>query len=745
MTTISDLKRYCQSACVNLWGEPDQRTKRELRWNGGDSYGYRSFNLRKRSWYDAGAQLGGSTLQLAAYALGKVTKPLRGPDLIAAWQFAFDQKWIPDPPPQKKNGGGRPVIATYPYHDENAALLFEVVRFDTSDPEERFRQRQPDGKGNWIWNIKGVRRVLYRLPQLIAAVKAGERVLVSEGEKDANTAVKLGYAATTMPGGIGKWRGEYDEFFRNADVVVVSDNDPQLKDPKTGGPQFHPDGKPKLPGQDHAAKLAKRLSKVAQRVRVIMFPVKDLSDWVAGGGNHEQLDEMIEQTLAIEAKTLDEVTEAKTESAGLEDSVALAFAGQHADQLRYVAKSSQWMRWDGLRWQVEDTLAAFDSSRMLCRAAGDAKAKTVAAVVTLARSDRRLAAKLDQWDGHAMLFNTTRGTIDLVTGIERAPDRNDYITKRAGTWLAERGTPHPLWTNFLDLVTEADETLIGFLQRLAGYCLTGLVREHVLAFLYGLGRNGKGVFVGTLAKIMNDYAIIAPIEMFLASKHERHPTEIARLKGARLVIAQETQKGRRWDETKLKVLTGGDRLSGHFMRQDYFDFDPTHKIIVTGNHKPSLSAVNEAIRQRVLLTPFSVVIPVEQQDPDFGAKLIPELPAILRWAVDGCLEWQRDGLSVPGRVRQASEQYFANQDSLEQWLADCVDDRDPRVFTTTRVLFTSWKTWSEQRGMRPGSEKDFVESLADKGHEQHRLNYGRGFKGLALHPDDLGPSPDKGW
>jgi hypothetical protein len=134
---------------------------------------------------------------------------------------------------------------------------------------------------------QGVRQVLYRLPHLIAAVKAGALVLVTEGERDANSAVKLGYAATTMPGGVGKWRGEYDEFFRSADVVVVSDNDPQLKDPNTGKLQFHPDGRPILPGQDHAAKLAKRLSKVATRVRTIIFPQKDLSEWIAKGGTRE--------------------------------------------------------------------------------------------------------------------------------------------------------------------------------------------------------------------------------------------------------------------------------------------------------------------------------------------------------------------------------------------------------------------------------------------------------------------------
>jgi len=417
----------------------------------------------------------------------------------------------------------------------------------------------------------------------------------------------------------------------------------------------------------------------------------------------------------------------------LEDRVALEFAEKRADDLRYIAKSSQWMQWDGTCWQSEDTLTAFDQSRVLCRGAGDARAKTVAAVVTLARADRRLAATTEQWDTHPMLFNTTRGTIDLTTGIEHPPKRDDYMTKRASTWLADKGTPCPLWSNFLDDVTNADEKLIGFLQRFSGYCLTGLTREQVLTFLFGAGGNGKGVFGGTLVKIMGDYATIAPIEMFLASKYQKHETEIARLKGARLVLTQETQKGRRWDEPKLKALSGGDRLTGRFMRQDFFDFDPTHKILILGNHKPGLSAVNEAIRRRLLLTLFNVVIPPGKRDPDLSSKLVPEHPAILRWMLDGCLEWQRDGLMVPDSVWEASKQYFANQDTTEQWFDDCVDTTDPRAFTTTRVLYTSWKLWSEARGMQPGTEKAFVEELADKGYVQDRKNYGRGFNGLQLN------------
>jgi P4 family phage/plasmid primase-like protien len=424
------------------------------------------------------------------------------------------------------------------------------------------------------------------------------------------------------------------------------------------------------------------------------------------------------------------------DSAGLEDAVALQFAQEHAENFRYVAKAKQWMRWGGERWLTEDTLSTFDESRKLCRVAGDSDAKTVAAVVTLARSDRRMAATMDQWDSDPMLLNTVGGTIDLRTGQARPPNRLDYITKITACAIADPGTPAPRWSGFLDTVTNADERLIGFLQRYCGYCLSGDTREHLFAFLFGPGANGKGVFVNTITRIMGDLAITAPMEMFLASKHDRHPTEIARLKGARLVVAQETQKGRRWDEAKLKHLTSSDKLTGHFMRQDFFDFEPTHKLLITANHKPSLSTSDEAMRRRLRLVPFTVEIPVAERDPAFAEKLVPEYPAILRWMIDGCLEWQRDGLGVPDRVQQASDKYFANQDTLEQWIEDCLITGNPLAFVTTRALFAVWKAWATARNHFIGSEKTFVEELTEKGYEQDRMNYGRGFKGIELRAND---------
>jgi putative DNA primase/helicase len=159
---------------------------------------------------------------------------------------------------------------------------------------------------------------------------------------------------------------------------------------------------------------------------------------------------------------------------------------------------------------------------------------------------------------------TTMGTIELTTGISHAPDRRDYITQKAGCKAAPPGTPHPRWSAFLDRITDHDTELAGFLQRYIGYCMTGEIGERVFVFAYGGGANGNGTFINTISKIFGDYATVADMNTFIDSKNDRHPTELAKLRGSRLVVAQETQQGRNWDEAKIKAITGGDRQTARF-------------------------------------------------------------------------------------------------------------------------------------------------------------------------------------
>ncbi len=255
--------------------------------------------------------------------------------------------------------------------------------------------------------------------------------------------------------------------------------------------------------------------------------------------------------------------------------------------------------------------------------------------------------------------------VDLRTGILVPHRRTDANTKIA------TATPRgecPAWQDFLGTVTRGDAELEAYLQRVVGYCLTGVTSEHALFFLYGTGANGKSVFVTTVSGSRVGYATFAPMDSFMAAMGERHPTDMAGLRGARLVTATETEQGRRWAESKLKTLTGGDKITARFMRQDFFEFIPQFKLIIAGNHKPAIRNVDEAMRRRLHLIPFTVTIPPNQRDQKLPEKLLAERDGILAWAVDGCREWQRIGLKPPAAVAAATKEYFEAEDSLGRWL-----------------------------------------------------------------------------
>lgn len=422
-----------------------------------------------------------------------------------------------------------------------------------------------------------------------------------------------------------------------------------------------------------------------------------------------------------------------------DDALALKFTEKHADAWRYVAGWGHWLHWDGARWARETTLKAFDLARRICReasaecikpkiAAKVASAATVAAVERLARADRRHAATADQWDLDPWLLNTPDGRVDLRTGAGTPHERTDYMTKLAAA--TPRGEA-PAWRAFLEDITDGDAELQAYLARMAGYAMTGVTTEHAMFFLYGTGANGKSVFLNTLAAVLGDYATNAPMETFLESRGERHPTDLAGLRGARLVTAIEVEKGRRWAEAKIKSLTGGDRISARFMRQDYFEYKPQFKLIIAGNHKPSLRDVDEAMRRRLHLVPFTVTIPTEKRDQTLPERLLAERDGILRWALEGCLEWQCGGLKAPARVVSATEEYLESEDSLGRWLEDeCI--KSERATVATEELYQSWKTWAEKQGEYVGSMKKFAEDLLKRGFQRWRSGQRRGLRGLSL-------------
>jgi putative DNA primase/helicase len=433
-----------------------------------------------------------------------------------------------------------------------------------------------------------------------------------------------------------------------------------------------------------------------------------------------------------------------------EEALALRFSQVYAIDWRYVSRWGRWMHWDGMRWIEDDTLRVLDLMRGVCRGASAecsnreksaaarlASKATSAAIEALARADRRHAATIKQWDNDPWLLNTPAGTLDLRIGQIREHRREDYITKMT---IAGPGGDCPLWLAFIDRVTGGDLALQSFLQRMVGYLLTGSTREHALFFLYGTGANGKSVFLSTISELLGDYARTAPVSTFIATRTDQHPTDLAGLRGARLVTVIETEDGAQWAESKVKAVTGGDKIAARFMRGDFFEFTPEFKLVIAGNHKPGLRSVDEAMRRRLHLVPFTVTIPENERDPLLSEKLRVELPGILRWVIQGCITWQMEGLNPPAVVREATRDYLSAEDSIGRWIEErCTTSTD--LWTPSARLFADFKEWCQRTGEHEGSQKRFTQQLEAHGFKRARTSSAKGFEGIALRSNGVPDVP----
>lgn len=432
-----------------------------------------------------------------------------------------------------------------------------------------------------------------------------------------------------------------------------------------------------------------------------------------------------------------------------DDALALALAADVEGDLLSIPELGQWRIWSGQHWQKDTTGIAQERSRDLCRRAAAqvdgsearrvASQKTIAAVQRLASTDPRIAVSVDMLDAHDMLLNTPCGVVDLTAGEVRPNDPALLMTRLTSVGP---GGDCPRWRRFLDEITGGDADLVAYLARLLGYCLTGLTREQVFAFFVGTGANGKSVLLQTVARVLGDYVATAAPDTFAESRGNRHLSELAGLRGARLVLVAETHEGQAWDEARIKTVTGGDGLRVNFMRQDHFEFRPTFKLIVAGNHRPRLTGTGEAMRRRLHVVPFDVTIPPDQRDPHLPETLAKEGPGILSWLIQGCLQWQRIDLAPPPRVRLASQDYIEAEDVVGEWLRmQCVFGPDRRA--RAGDLYRNWKQWAEREGHPVGSQKALGEALRSHGFRQARTGAVRHWVGVDLRRDASGAAGDR--
>jgi putative DNA primase/helicase len=349
-------------------------------------------------------------------------------------------------------------------------------------------------------------------------------------------------------------------------------------------------------------------------------------------------------------------------------------------------------------------------------ATGSEAEARIRAMLELAKSE--VPVSPDELDADPWVLNCKNGTVDLHrTGELMAHRREDLITKLAPVEYDPEARA-PAWDAFLGRVLPGEE-LQSFVQRAAGYSLTGDTSEQCMFINHGTGANGKSTFQEAVSAALGDYAMRAPSEMLLAKRAGAIPNDIARLKGSRYVTASETEEGRRLAESLVKDLTGQDTVTARFMRAEFFDFPPTHKLWLSTNHKPEIRGTDTAIWRRIRLIPWSVTIPPEEQEKRLPATLRRELAGILAWAVRGCLEWQREGLRAPDEVRRATSEYRAEMDVLAGFLGECCET-GPELWDYAKDLYTSYKRWCGETGERPETQRKFGERLRERGFQRDR-------------------------
>jgi putative DNA primase/helicase len=410
------------------------------------------------------------------------------------------------------------------------------------------------------------------------------------------------------------------------------------------------------------------------------------------------------------------------------------FADQHQDEVRYCRLQKKWLVWNGKRWQPDEEGLVNQRAKQTARsiysevagvndsarrkelakwAASSEAAYRQRAMIEMAKSESGIPVLPDELDRDEWLLNVNNGTLSLKTGEVLPHRKEDLITK----FIPINYDPDaycPKWIDFLSQVIKGNQQLIDYLWRVAGYTLTGDAGEQCLFLLWGVGQNGKSTFLNVLQTILNDYALQTDFNTFNIKKGEGIRNDIARMAKSRLVVAIETSDGKRMDETVVKQLTGGDRVTARRLYQEYFEFRPEFKIFLATNYKPEIHGQDLAIWRRIRLIPFTVTIPEENRINNYESVLLEEKEGILNWMVSGCREWLEKGLDEPEEVKAATKAYRSEMDILEDFIAvRCFIADGER--TAHKELYSAYEDWCDESGETPIRTRTFAKKLQGRG------------------------------
>ncbi|MES5944857.1 MULTISPECIES: phage/plasmid primase, P4 family [Bacillus cereus group] len=423
----------------------------------------------------------------------------------------------------------------------------------------------------------------------------------------------------------------------------------------------------------------------------------------------------------------------------------------HGENVRY-CNELEWLIWNGKHWH-EDSKRQIEAitAKTLRAIYGEAKAAEDKYQSKLLhdwakKCERRsirinsildvrpmVSVKKKELDSHNFLFNCDNGVIDLKTG-ELLPHDRDLLLTKLSPIKYDKNADCPNWKAFMESIFkthtgEADHELINYLQKAIGYSLTGVTKEQVMFFLFGNGRNGKSTFINIIQDLLGDYGRQTNSDTFLKKRNDSGiNNDVARLDGARFVSAVESEEGQQLSEALVKQITGGEKMSARFLRQEYFEFTPEFKVFFTTNHKPIVKGSDEGIWRRIMLIPFTVTIPKDKIDYDLPDRLAKEMPGVLRWAVEGCMKWQTEGLRAPEAVKAATAEYREDMDILAPFIDEnCTVNSSVRI--EAKSLYENYTKWCYQNNELELKNRAFYRQLEVRGFKKEK---GTGNKNFIL-------------
>ena len=619
------------------------------------------------------------------------------------------------------------------------------------DQESRIRDIRRKKIGKDTISSVGSEVFLFGVKDLLS----NNRLFLTEGEWSKMALEAQGYPSVGVPGA-STFKDEWTPLFKNKEVFVVYDLD-------SGG-------------ENGTKKVINKLRGTVKRISHIKLPKelgegKDVRDFFNNSGTKEQFEELIREARPVESLLPNDnsTTAAESDRYNFTDlGNAERLVSRHKDNLCFCHPWNKWLCWDGRRWTIDATAEAWRyametvrhmyseaetiEQQMLRKDVGnhalrsESEAK-IRAMLSLASKQEDIPVKPKELDKNPLVLNVLNGVVDLQKG-ELMPHSRSYLITKLAPINYDTNATCPKWTDFLNKIMIGNNALIQYLQRVAGYCLTGKTGEHKLFFLFGSGANGKTTFLKALQGILGDYAIKTASEILIARPVGTHTTSITDLKGARLALTVEVQEGRRLAEALVKELTGGDSITARRMREDNTTFEPTHKIVLAANHKPIVHETTRALWRRIDLIPFNYVFGEEERIKDYHEILLnEERDGIFQWALQGCLEWQVKGLGEPSEVIEATKEYKTEMDVLGDFIADCcVIGQLEEV--SNKELRETYIDWCKKNGEKEISSKAFSARLQEKGlikitNIRSGTSRGRGWKGIGIHSNsDIGASID---